>query len=63
MTEKELSELWQKVQRVGEINKLDDDAMTALGSVFGELKAEVRRLSSLEEKNKQLKSKLYEVTG
>lgn len=47
MNQEELDKLWAEVKHIGEVEKLDYDAMLALGSVFGKLSAEIRKQNSI----------------
>lgn len=47
-----MEKYWEQVEKVGRINHLDDDAMLVLGSVFGKMHAEIRRLAKSEEVTK-----------
>lgn len=44
MDDKKLAELWKQVEHIGKIEHLDYDAMLALGSVFGQMSAEIKKL-------------------
>jgi hypothetical protein len=48
MNTERLDELWKQVEHIGEVEHLDYDAMLALGSVFGEMRAEIQRLQDTE---------------
>ncbi|WP_209121551.1 hypothetical protein [Alkalihalobacillus sp. BA299] len=37
MNKRELDELWSQVKHVGEVERLEYDAMIVLGSVFGQM--------------------------
>lgn len=43
MTEEHLSKLWKQVEHIGEVDHFDDGRMLALGSVFGEMTAEINK--------------------
>ena len=44
MDKEKLDELWRQVEYIGTIDHFDDSRMLALGSVFGEMRAEIENL-------------------
>jgi len=60
LSEERFRELWAQVEHIGKIEHLSDDAMLALGSVFGELKSKINeqaeRVQELENENRILRT-------
>lgn len=46
MDKEKLNELWEQVKNIGKVEHLSDDAMLALGSVFGQMSSEIEFLNS-----------------
>ena len=44
MNKENLDELWNNVKHIGDIERLDYEAMVTLGSIFGEMRSEIIRL-------------------
>lgn len=54
MSEERFRELWAKVEHIGKIEHLSDDALLALGGIFGELKSKINKQAErVEELEKQ----------
>lgn len=49
MDKEKFDELWELVKRVGNIDRVSDDGMMVLGSVFGEMKSEIEKLQKEKE--------------
>jgi len=58
MSKERLNELWNKVKHIGTIDQFDNERMIALGSVFGEMRAEIE---GLEQQNKFYRKAIKEV--
>lgn len=54
MSKERLNELWNKVKHIGTIDQFDDERMMALGSVFGEMRAEIEELEQQNSRYREL---------
>ncbi|WP_204854997.1 hypothetical protein [Salimicrobium jeotgali] len=56
---KRVEELWKRIEYIGNASHFDDDTMTALGSVFGEMKSTIKqqqeRIDSITQAQTQLR--------
>lgn len=56
MSEERFRELWAKVEHIGKIEHLSDDALLALGGIFGELKSKINEQAErVQELEKELR--------
>ena len=53
MEDKKLDELWSLISRVRDIDRISDDGMTALGSVFGQMRKAITEQQQEIERLKQ----------
>ena len=58
MSKERLNELWNKVKHIGTIDQFDDERMMALGSVFGEMRAEIEELEQQNSRYRELLKKM-----
>jgi hypothetical protein len=46
MDKEKLDELWKQVEHIGKVERLNYDAMVALGSVFGQMRSAIEELKT-----------------
>lgn len=57
MSKERFRELWAKVEHIGKIEHLSDDALLALGGIFGELKSKINEQAErVQELEKELEN-------